>query len=88
MPRKPDRTEVKAPSKKAIVVKRALAKAGLQRFPLLYVQASLSVLNPLTEPRKRKIITLKTPVKTPRYLYSVNKKEVAPAKLSYRQVID
>jgi hypothetical protein len=69
MPRNPERTEVRAPSKKASVLKAALARAGLQRLPMLYVQGSLLVLNPLTEPRKRKIMAAKTHMKTLRYLY-------------------
>lgn len=82
MPRKPERTEVRAPSKKAIVLKVALARAGLQRFPLLYVHGSLWVLKPLTEPRKRKMMAPKTPMKILRYLYSVKRNEVAPAKMN------
>jgi hypothetical protein len=69
MPKKPERTEVRAPSKKASVLKAALARAGLQSFPWLYVQGSLLVLNPLTEPRKKNMMAAKTTMKTLRYLY-------------------
>ncbi|KAM1994428.1 hypothetical protein ACFX1R_011459 [Malus domestica] len=78
IPRNPERTDVKAPSKKATVLKKALASAGLHMLPVLYVQGSLLVLKPFTEPRKRKMMALKTPTKMLRYLYWVNRKEVAP----------
>lgn len=83
IPRKPERAEVRPPSKKAMVVKKALAKAGLQIFSLLKVQGSLSVLKLLTDPRKRKMIAPNTTMNMPRYLYSVNRKDVAPANVRH-----
>jgi hypothetical protein len=42
------------------------------------------VLNPSTEPRKRKITTAKIDMKIPTYWYSVKRNDVAPAlKKSY-----
>lgn len=42
------------------------------------MQGSLSVLKPFTEPRKRNMTTANAPMKMPRYLYCVNKNDVAP----------
>ena len=69
---------MRAPRKKAIVLKMALARAGLHICPLLYVQGSLLVLKLLTEPRNRKIMAPNAPMNTTRYLYWVNRNEVAP----------
>lgn len=44
------------------------------------MQGSLLVLKPLTDPRNMKMITPNTNMNIPRYLYSVNRNEVAPAK--------
>lgn len=63
------------------MVKKALARAGLHWLPLLYVHGWLLVLKLLTDPRKRKMIAPNTSVKMPRYLYSVNRNDVAPGKL-------
>jgi hypothetical protein len=68
-----------APSKKDAVLKSALKRAGLQYLSLLYVQGWLFVLNPSTEPRKRKITTAKIDMKIPTYWYSVKRNDVAPA---------
>lgn len=78
MPRKPERVEVRAPSKKAMVLKIAFTRAGLHIIPVLYVQGSCLVLKPLTEPWKRKMMVLNTPMTTLRYLYCGNKNDVAP----------
>lgn len=78
MPRKPEIKEVTAPSKNEIVLKIAVARAGLQYLSLLYVQGWSLVLKPSTEPRKRKITTAKTPMNIETYLYSVKRNEVAP----------
>ncbi|KAF5808255.1 hypothetical protein HanXRQr2_Chr04g0143321 [Helianthus annuus] len=71
-------SEVIAPSRNAIVLKAAVASAGLHIWWTLYVHFWLFVLKPSTEPRKRKIKIAKTTMKIPTYWYSVNKKEVAP----------
>jgi len=42
------------------------------------VQGWLFVLNPSTEPRKRKITTAKIDMKIPTYWYSVKRNDVAP----------
>lgn len=78
IPRKPDTTEVTAPSKKDMVLNRAVARAGLQVLVVSYVQAWLFVLNPSTDPRKRKIKIAKATMNTPTYWYIVKRKEVAP----------
>jgi hypothetical protein len=42
------------------------------------VQGWLLVLNPSTEPRKRKMTTAKIDMKIPTYWYSVKRNDVAP----------
>ncbi|KAJ0865015.1 hypothetical protein HanRHA438_Chr12g0536051 [Helianthus annuus] len=79
IPRKPETTEVMAPSKNDTVLNTAVIRAGLHILVVSYVHVLLLVLNPSTEPRNTKIRTAKMTINTPTYWYSVNRKEVAPA---------
>uniref|UniRef100_A0A7C9D4K6 Uncharacterized protein n=1 Tax=Opuntia streptacantha TaxID=393608 RepID=A0A7C9D4K6_OPUST len=83
IPRKPEITEVMAPSKKDTVLKMAVARAGLHLLVLSYVHAWLLVLKPSTDPRKRKISTANATMKTPTYWYSVKRKDVAPSEMAF-----
>ena len=78
IPRKPETTEVTAPSKNDIVLNVAVAKAGLQVFVLSYEHGWGLVLKPSTDPRNTKINAANNIIKMPTYLYSVKRKEVAP----------
>lgn len=71
-------TEVMPPSRKDMVLKMAVASAGLQSLLLSYVHCWSLVLKPSMEPRNTKIRTAKTAMKTLTYWYSVKRKEVAP----------
>ena len=74
-------SDVTPPSRKDMVLKIAVASAGLHNLVLSYVQGWWLVLNPSTEPRKRNIKTAKATMKIPTYLYSVKRKEVAPVQV-------
>jgi len=67
IPRKPDTTDVTAPSRKATVLKIAVKRAGLHCLVLSYVQGWFFVLKLSTEPRKRKINTAKATMNIPTY---------------------
>lgn len=63
-----------------MVLKIAEARAGLHDLVTSNVQARDCVLNPSTEPRKRKIKIAKAIMKIPTYWYSVNRNDVEPVK--------
>ena len=81
MPRKPDRMEVAAPVRKAMVENAPLYSAGARAMPV-FLSMIQAVENPSSDPSSTKMKTEKKAMKTPMYLYSVIRNDVAPSEIA------
>jgi len=81
IPRKPERIEVAAPTKNASVENAPLYRAGARSIPV-FLSRCQAVEKPSSELRRTKMKTEKKAMKTPMYLYSVTRNEVAPSAMA------